>query len=77
MAMNKEQMKALLAQLIDEDSNASLTLGYVDKNSFVHNDTVVIHDCSAGTTKRLVEKGYSLFVRPDGVHVDIIGKLND
>ncbi len=77
MAMTKEQQKSLIAQLIDEQSNANISLGYVDKDKFVHHDIIVIHNCSAATTRRLVEKGYSLFVRADGVHVDVIGELRD
>jgi len=76
MSMNKEQMKELVGQLIEEESIANITLGYVDKDHFCHHDMVVIHECSAATTERLIRKGYSLFIEKDGVHVDVIGKLN-
>jgi hypothetical protein len=77
MSMNKQQMKDLTALLIEEESMANISLGYVDEGKFCNHDVIVIHDCSAATTKRLVQKGYSLFIQKDGVHVDVIGELNE
>lgn len=68
--MTKAQIKILMNHLIDMDSHMSLKIGYVDEKSFVHNDVPVITECAAVVTNKLIDEGYSLFVRKDGVHID-------